>query len=238
MKIVAIDFETANHHDGSMCAVGLAIFDRGQLVDSFYSLIRPPQGTGRFRADFVRNHGITRKTVRKAPEFPVLAPQIFQHLAAADIVITHNAAFNMRILRGTVAHFNMQCPPFCYLCTHHLSWKLWPKLKDHNLPTVAAHIGHKFEHHQALADAEAAGRILLAMMARRGNATPREFVLSVKAFFFSLNWHLFMCVMFESCELCREWHERVKSVGFRFTRIACATGRLRTGCYKSSLSVL
>ena len=182
MKFVAIDCEIANHHDGSICAVGLAIFDHGQLVDSFYSLIRPPQGSGRFRADFVRIHGITRKTVRKAPEFPVLAPQIFQHLAAADIVITHNAAFNMRTLCGTVAHFNMQCPPFYYLCTYRLSRKLWPKLKNHHLPTVASHIGHKFEHHNALADAEACGHIFLAMMARRGKATPRELVLAVKAF--------------------------------------------------------
>ena len=37
-------------------------------------------------------------------------------------------------------------------------------LPHHNLKALAAHIGHDFNHHNAQADAEAAGRVLLAMM--------------------------------------------------------------------------
>jgi hypothetical protein len=39
---------------------------------------------------------------------------------------------------------------------------------------VAAHIGHEFQHHNAQADAEAAGRILLAMMKHANATSPRE----------------------------------------------------------------
>ena len=51
---------------------------------------------------------------------------------------------------------------------------IWPDLPNHQLNTLADYIGHKFQHHQAKADAEAAGRVLLAMMKHVGANTPRE----------------------------------------------------------------
>jgi hypothetical protein len=39
---------------------------------------------------------------------------------------------------------------------------------------LAVHIGHDFNHHHAQADAEAAGRVLLAMMKDANANTPRE----------------------------------------------------------------
>jgi DNA polymerase-3 subunit epsilon len=50
--------------------------------------------------------------------------------------------------------------------------RLWPDLPNHKLNTLAAHIGHDFRHHHAQADAEAAGRVLLAMMKSLGAETP------------------------------------------------------------------
>lgn len=42
-NFVAIDFETANSNAYSPCSVGIAKFENGTLVDSFYSLINPEQ---------------------------------------------------------------------------------------------------------------------------------------------------------------------------------------------------
>ena len=39
---------------------------------------------------------------------------------------------------------------------------------------MATHIGHEFNHHHAQSDAEAAGRVLLAMMKHTNANTPRE----------------------------------------------------------------
>ncbi|HZM01615.1 MAG TPA: hypothetical protein VFC44_01210 [Candidatus Saccharimonadales bacterium] len=39
---------------------------------------------------------------------------------------------------------------------------------------MTAHIGHDFNHHHAQADAEAAGRVLLAMMQNVSTNTPSE----------------------------------------------------------------
>lgn len=38
---VAIDFETANGRRSSVCSVGIVIVRGGEIVDRFYSLIKP-----------------------------------------------------------------------------------------------------------------------------------------------------------------------------------------------------
>ena len=108
--------------------------------------------------------------MRDQPEFPAIAPEIFARLAAADVVVAHNASFDMRKLRGTAEHFELPCPAFDYLCTCQLARRMWPQLENHRLSTVAAHIGHRFNHHHAGEDAEAAGRIVLAVMKEKGVA--------------------------------------------------------------------
>ena len=40
-NFVAIDFETANGKRSSICSVGAAIVKNGEIVDSFYSLVKP-----------------------------------------------------------------------------------------------------------------------------------------------------------------------------------------------------
>ena len=37
----AIDFETANRERTSVCSVGVVVVRGGEIVDTFYSLIRP-----------------------------------------------------------------------------------------------------------------------------------------------------------------------------------------------------
>lgn len=37
----AIDFETANNERSSVCSVGIVIVRGGEIVDKFYSLIKP-----------------------------------------------------------------------------------------------------------------------------------------------------------------------------------------------------
>ena len=173
MKFVAIDFETANYCAAGICAAGVATFEDGALTESKYWLIRPPKGSGWFRDELIAVHGITHEMVRSCPEFPEIAPEFFARLAAADIVVAHSAHFDVPKLRSTVKHFGLECPQFDYTCTYRLSKIIWPQLENHQLPTVASHIGHKFEHHNALADAEAAGRILLAMMQEKNTAGPQ-----------------------------------------------------------------
>ena len=175
MTITNLDFETANHSRVSICAAGIAVFENGNLTESLHRLVRPPKGHGWFLTEFTENcHGLTRFDVQDAPEFPAIAPQLLERLTRADIVITHNAQFDIGALRATLGHFGLACPGFDYLCTYRLAENIWPDLPNHQLNTLAAHIGHEFHHHNAQADAEAAGRVLLAMMKYVTATTPSE----------------------------------------------------------------
>jgi DNA polymerase-3 subunit epsilon len=174
MNFTSIDFETANYSRVSICAAGLAIFENGTLVESPYWLVRPPKGKGWFREDFTEIHGLTNLDVLDAPEFPAIAPELLARLARSDLVIAHNAAFDLDHLRDTLDHFDLPRPQFDYLCTCNLARRVWPELPSHSLNTLAAHIGYAFNHHHAQSDAEAAGRVLLAMMQHMNANTPRE----------------------------------------------------------------
>jgi DNA polymerase-3 subunit epsilon len=174
MIIVSLDFETANPSRVSICAAGLAVFEDGQLTEAPYWLVRPPKGKGWFWDSFIEIHHLTHLDVLDAPEFPAIAPELLARLTRADIVIAHKASFDMDHLRATLNHFGLACPAFDYVCTCNLARRIWPALPDHKLGTLAAHIGHEFNHHHAQADAVAAGRVLLAMMKYVGANTPRE----------------------------------------------------------------
>jgi DNA polymerase-3 subunit epsilon len=174
MNFISLDFETANHSRVSICAAGLAIFEDGELAETPYWLVRPPKGHGWFRDDFIECHGLTHLDVLDAPEFPAIAPEFLARLTRADLVIAHNAAFDTDHLRATLDHFSLHRPEFDYICTCQLARRVWPDLPSHGLKALTTHIGHDFHHHHAQADAEAAGRVLLAMMKHADATTPRE----------------------------------------------------------------
>ena len=170
MRFTSLDFETANYSDASICAAGIAVFVNGELTETRHWLVRPPAGHDFFREDFIAIHGITPQAVQEAPEFPAVAEELLPFLTGADLVVAHNAQFDMRMLTGTLSHFGIPCPSFQTICTRETSRRAWPKLPSHSLDTVADHIGHTFRHHNALEDAEASGRVLSAIIKDRGEA--------------------------------------------------------------------
>ena len=174
MTFTSIDFETANHSRVSICAAGLAVFEDGNLTESPYWLVRPPKGHGWFNEDFTEIHGLTHLDVLDAPEFSGIAQELIARLTCADLVIAHNAAFDIGHLRETLDHFGLPRPEFDYVCTCQLTRRVWPELPSHGLKALTAHIGHEFNHHHAQADAEAAGHVLLAMMQHVNVNTPHE----------------------------------------------------------------
>jgi DNA polymerase-3 subunit epsilon len=160
----------------SICAAGLAVFEDGRLTEAPYWLVRPPKPHGWFLPKFTEEcHGLTHLDVLNVSEFPAVAPELLARLTRADIVIAHNASFDIGHLRATLNYFGLACPEFKYLCTLQLSRRVWPDLPNHRLDTLA-HIGHEFNHHHAQSDAETAGRVLVAMMKYMSASTPSEFL--------------------------------------------------------------
>ena len=97
MKWAAIDFETANPSPMSACAVGLTVFDEGEMVFSDSWLIRPHPYYDACYPSFIDIHGITPDQVADAPFFPKVYEQLKPWLDGG-VLCAHNAGFDMKVL--------------------------------------------------------------------------------------------------------------------------------------------
>lgn len=157
MNFVSIDFETANEKRNSPCAIGIVVANEHGIVDEYYSLINPMM---RFSPFNIGVHGIKEGDVVDAPTFAELWPTLHDYLSN-NVVIAHNASFDMSVIRYTLDHYNLTYPKMDYLCTANIAKKIWPRLSNHKLNTVAAHHAITFDHHHALEDARVAAKILI-----------------------------------------------------------------------------
>lgn len=158
-SFAAIDFETANNNRASVCSVGVVIVRDGQVVESFYSLIRPVPNYYSYWNTQV--HGLTFPDTEDAPEFPEVWAKISPKIENMTLV-AHNSPFDEGCLKAVFAWYDLAYPHYPFYCTCRASRKVFPGLPDHKLHTVAGCCGYDLHnHHHALADAEAAAQIAL-----------------------------------------------------------------------------
>ena len=150
----AIDFETANNCRTRVCSVGVVIVKNGEIVDTFYSLIKPEPNYYIYWNTQV--HGLTRADTENAPIFPEVWKQIEPKIQGLPLV-AHNKMFDEGCLRAVFQCYQMDYPGYTFYCTCIASRRHFGKtLPNHQLHTVSAACGYILEnHHHALADAEA-----------------------------------------------------------------------------------
>lgn len=165
MDFVAIDFETANQHRNSPCAVAIVVVKDGELADQQEWLIRPKEPY--FNPFNVRIHGITEEDVADQPEFDGLWDTL-QSILIDRIVLAHNASFDMSVLRSTLAAYGIPFPEITYSCTRIIAQKSWPGLLSYGLQPVAMKLGIEFEHHKVQDDAVACAKVAIHACERAG----------------------------------------------------------------------
>jgi len=163
---VAIDFETANINYSSACSIGLVAVKNKEIVDTKYFLIQPP--TLEFDEKNISIHGIMPDNVKDAPKFPEIWNKI-KHYFLNNMVVAHNAIFDMSVLRNCLEEYNLDIPDFNYLCSIPISTRacsgegVGQSLKDR-----LEYFGIDLEnHHNALADAEACAKLVIEVVNRK-----------------------------------------------------------------------
>lgn len=176
MRFIAFDVETPNCMNNSICSIGISLIEGGKAVENRHYLVDPC-------ADFddvnIRIHGITPEMVAGAPTFPelwrLLGP-VFQ----TGILVAHNAAFDLGVLRKLMNRHAICQPNATYVCTYQMSRRLLPKLPNHKLNTISDYMGISLNHHDAGSDSFACGEILNRLLADGHELNPhlREYDFS------------------------------------------------------------
>jgi DNA polymerase-3 subunit epsilon len=116
-----------------------------------------------------RIHGIREHDVRFARSWTAQLDELCA-FAGADVLVAHNAGFDMSVLRRACAATGDDCPPYRYLCSLQVSRKVYT-LDSYRLPVVASEAGYgAFAHHDATADAQACAHIIIDAARRSGAA--------------------------------------------------------------------
>lgn len=157
MNFIAIDFETANEKRNSPCSIGIVVVKNGNVVERIHHLIKPKEM--RFMPINIGIHGIRPAMVENELEFDGVWEKISKYFEN-NLVIAHNAAFDISVLRKSAELYNIELPEFNYVCTMKLARNFYKNLDNVKLNTVNDLLGYEFKHHDALYDALACSNIL------------------------------------------------------------------------------
>lgn len=157
----AIDFETANGRRSSVCSIGIVIVRGGEIVDRFYSLIKPLPNYYTYWTTEV--HGLTCQDTDNQPTFPEVWAQIKDKIAGLPLV-AHNRPFDESCLKAAFEEYGLEYPNYEFHCTLTASRRCLD-IPSHQLHLSAAACCYNMEnHHNALADAEACAWIAMTLL--------------------------------------------------------------------------
>lgn len=159
MDFVALDFETANSRADSACQLALVVVRSGEIVDEHCWLVRPPRLY--FSPRNISIHGIRPEHVTRAPTMQGLWEKL-QPLLDGQILVAHNAGFDIGVLVASLAAFDIACPMLEFSCTRAIARRAWPGRSRYGLKPLGTWLGIDFKHHDALEDARCCAHIALA----------------------------------------------------------------------------
>lgn len=159
-RIVAFDVETPNSDNDRICSIGITVIDGNSITSSEEYLVDPDTY---FSNSNISIHHITRVKVANAPRFDVLWTKI-SSLFTRNLVVAHNASFDLRVLLKTLTYYNIEIPVFNYVCTYKLSKEFLPEYGPFGLDALCKKFDIDLIHHNAASDSKACAEILLLLI--------------------------------------------------------------------------
>lgn len=164
MDFVAIDVETANADQSSICQIGIAEFRNGVCANTWKTYVNPETDFDEFNIDI---QGITPEMVKDAPTFLQLKLPLYRYLKN-KVVVCHTL-FDQKAIHKAAQMYDIQIPECQWLDSHYVAKKTWfDQLNSFGLKNVSEFLGFNFQHHDALEDAKAAGNIIIEASKKTG----------------------------------------------------------------------
>lgn len=147
----AIDFETAQGYQWSICQVGLIRVENGIITKEINILVQPPDNY--YWPRFIDIHGITPRHTANAPTFNMVWHAI-EPFIKNQLVVAHNGlTFDFPVLRKTLEYYGMQAPEY----TKHDTYRIFKQ----NLKSLCQLHKIPLNHHDALSDAKACAALYM-----------------------------------------------------------------------------
>lgn len=157
MNFVALDVETANSDPKSICQIGVAVFKDGELVESWGALINPQTY---FDWMNIQIHGISEEDVKEAPLLHQVKEKLDQLIG--DSIVGIYSSFDKVALERNFSQVDYQ-----WLDIAKVVRRTWEQVaySGYGLGNVCRINDIEIvKHHDAVADAIAAGQVLVAAL--------------------------------------------------------------------------
>ena len=164
-EFTAIDLETANPNAFSICQIGIARYKDGRLADEWMSYIDPE---ARFNRDNIAVHGITAAAVRGCPKLPEVA-EILHEMLDGRIVVSHSQ-FDRIALEQAFDRLDIPRLDCKWLDSTKIAQRAWSGFarRGFGLENLCRILGYRYQRHDALGDAKAAGMVVIAAVQQTG----------------------------------------------------------------------
>lgn len=165
-RFAVVDIETSglSLRRHRILQIAVVTLENGVVVDEWSSLVRlrwPWQGVGPRRV-----HGITRRSLRSAPQLDEVLGQLALRLDGA-VFTAHNVAFDWAFVERAARRSGLALGTPSRLCTLRLSRRLDPdRQQSHRLSDLCERYGVVNDRpHDALCDARATAAVLPSLLA-------------------------------------------------------------------------
>ncbi len=164
-EFTAIDLETANPDAYSICQIGIARYLDGELAEEWMSYIDPQAN---FNRDNIAIHGITAPAVRGWPTLPEVAGRLHEMLDGR-IVVSHSHFDRVALEEAFDRHEipRLSCEWLDSTLVARRAWEGFSK-RGFGLENLCRILGYRYQRHDALGDAKAAGVVMLAAIEQTG----------------------------------------------------------------------
>lgn len=183
MNFLSLDVETANADSSSICQIGIAQFNNGEIVDKWSVLVNPKDYFDPFN---VAIHGITEKHVKEAPTFKQIYPELKQRIE--NQITIHHMPFDRIAINRACDYHNLEYIQPQWLDSAKIVRRTWQEFAQsgYGLANIAKHLNINFNHHDALEDAVTAG-IVVTKACEITNLTIEEWLKRVGQPIFQYN---------------------------------------------------
>lgn len=162
-RYIIFDLETTGLSAATerIIEIGAVKVENGEISESFDLFVDPEKA---ITPEITRLTSITNEMVAGAPKEADALEQFFRFCDGCDILVAHNADFDMGFLRAAIRRCGREEDPV-QIDTLVMARAMYPELKKHKLDTIAERLGvTQKHHHRADDDARVLAEIFLKMV--------------------------------------------------------------------------